>query len=89
MLPRDSGFSRAAALRFGIVFAVGFRENLPQGLAAIDNLLAAAFRALIFAHVAASEGGPLNLVHLNGAIGTSRIVHASKCRLNLGKQKAY
>lgn len=75
MLPRDSGFSRAAALRFGIAFAVGFREDFPQRLAAIDDLLAATLRALIFAHVAASEGSALDLIHLNGAVGTSGFVH--------------
>jgi len=82
MLPRDSGFSRAAAvLRFRIVLPVRFGENLPQRLAAIDNLLAAAFWALIFAHVAAGEGGALDLVHLNGAVGASGIAHGGKCSL--------
>src|ERR1044071_4301773 len=61
------------------VFFIRLGENFPKRLAAIDDLLAAAFRALIFAHVAASEGGPLNLVHLDGAVGTNCIVHGSKC----------
>lgn len=56
---------------------IRLRQNLPQSLAAIDNLLAAAPGALIFAHVASRERGPFDLVHLDVAIGTSRVVHNS------------
>src|SRR4249919_162085 len=61
------------------VFFIRLGENFPQRLAAVDDLLASAFWALILAHITAGEGGALDLVHLNGAVGTSCIVHGSKC----------
>src|SRR5438270_1315296 len=70
---------------------VGVGERLPQRLAAIDDLLATAFRALIFAHVAAGEGGALDLVHFDGAIGAGGVGHRGYFRTwrRRGKPRLY
>src|SRR5437899_4120164 len=63
------------ASSFSVLLFIRLRENFPQRLAAVDNLRTTAFRALVFAHVSACEGGLLDLVHLNVAIGASGIAH--------------
>src|SRR5258708_26390771 len=67
---------------FFVRFFIRLGQNLPQGLAEIDNLFAPALGALEFAHVAAGKGGLLDLVHLNAAIRAGGVAHKMVSLIN-------